>query len=150
MKDKPFVQGRWEIGGIRQAHAFFEALVDFLPLPTYLCFEGTSIAPDVRTLLEANTVAPAMQIRAGTLWPKPSVFHVLANESLLQKLASLASRHAEPEICDHFHAYNNARGLLQWYDAFSDPLLVDETIPEVAVQRFCSKLGVRYSQRQAG
>lgn|SRR5262245_20787741 len=90
---------RYPFRGIRQAHAFFEALVDFLPLLTYLYFEGTSIAPDVWALLEANTVAPAMQIRAGTLWPKPSVVHSLANEPFLQRLAGLARRHAEPEIC---------------------------------------------------
>jgi hypothetical protein len=137
MPDEPFVKNGWEIGGIRQAAAFFDALVELLPLPTYLRFEGTSVAPDVRALLEANAIAPAMNIRAGTLWPKPSVFHILANELLLRRLGTLARHHGELEICDHFHAYRNGHGLLQWYDAFSDPLLVDETIAGAAVQYFC-------------
>ena len=149
MTDKPFVKNGWEVEGIRQAAAFFDALVELLPLPTYLCFEGTSVAPDVRALLEANAVAPAMNIKTGTLWPKPRIFHILASEPLLLKLATLARHHAEPEVCDHFHAYQNGHGLLQWYDAFSDPLLVEETIAEAAVQHFCSKLGVRYSRWQA-
>jgi hypothetical protein len=149
MTDQPYLKGAWEVGGIRRAQAFFDALVDLLPLPSYFRFEGTSIAPDVRKLLEANAVVSAMQIPAGTLLPKPSVFHVLANEAFSRKLAGLASQYAEPEICDHFHAYQDGRVLLQWYDAFLDPLLVDQTIPEVAVQRFCSKLGVRYSQRHS-
>src|SRR6202167_4191326 len=41
----------------------------------------------------------------GTTWPKPSVFHVLATEQLFRQLAALAGRHAESEVCDHFHAY---------------------------------------------
>ena len=150
MRGERYVKDGWEVGGIRKASAFFEALVEFLPLSTYLRFEGTSVAPDVRALLEANAVAPAMNITRGTLWPKPKVFHVLANERLLRTLATLALHLAEPEICDHFHAYQDGQLVLQWYDAFSDPLLVDETIAEAAVQHFCSKLGVRYSRLQAG
>ena len=150
MSDEPFVANGWEVRGIRLADAFFDALAELVPLPAYLCFEGTSIVPDVREVLEANAVAPAIQIPAGTLWPRPNAFHVLANESFIRKLAVLAGQHAEPEICDHFHAYQNGHGLLQWYDAFDDPLLVDESIPEAALERFCAKLGVRYSQRKAG
>ena len=123
--------------------------MEFLPLSTYLCFEGTSVAPDVRALLEANAVAPAMNITRGTLWPEPNVFHVLATERLLRTLATLARHLAEPEICDHFHAYKDGRLVLQWYDAFSDPLLVNETVVEATGQAFCSRLGVRYSRLQA-
>jgi hypothetical protein len=150
MTNEAFVENGWEVEGIRDAAAFFDALVGFLPLPAYLCFEGTSIAPDIQALLEAHRVAPVMGIPPGTLWPKPIVFHLRASEPLLRQLASLARRHAEPEICDHFHAYRNSHGLLQWYDAFFDPLLVDEAIPETALQHFCSKLGVSYSQRRSG
>jgi hypothetical protein len=43
-----------------------------------------------------------------------------------------------------------ANGWEEWYDAFDDPLLVDESILEAALERFCAKLGVRYSQRKTG
>jgi len=95
-------------------------------------------------------VTPGLQIPTGTIWPKPSVFHVRATEQLLQQLATLAGKHADPEVCDHFHAYNNSRGLMQWYDAFSgDPLLIEESIPEAKVQGFCRKLGVKYVRWRA-
>jgi hypothetical protein len=65
-------------------------------------------------------------------------------------LALGAPRHANAEVCDHFHAYNDAHGLMQWYDAFSgDPLLVDASIPEASVQSFCRKLGVNYARWRA-
>lgn len=74
------------------------------------------------------------------------MFHVLATEQFLDQLAALAQHHAEPEICDHFHAYSGNQGLMQWYDAFSsDALLVAESIAEVKVQTFSHKLGVPYA-----
>src|SRR5712691_7605956 len=118
MSNRPLFVSGWEIRGIRRAGEFFSALVELLPLPVYLCFEGTSISSDVRTLLASSAVAATLQIPAGTLWPKPSVFHVFAREQFICELAELAGRHVGPEICDHFHAYNNGHGLMQWYDAF--------------------------------
>jgi hypothetical protein len=150
MANEPFVEVGWEVKGIRRADAFFDVLGEVLTLPVYLCFEGTSIATDVRALLESSAVEPGMDIPTGTLWPRPSMFHVLGDQAFLRKVAVLASQHAEAEICDHFHAYQNRHGLLQWYDAFNDPLLFDRSIPEATIQRFCSRLGARYSQPRAG
>jgi hypothetical protein len=139
----------WQVFGIKRAARFFSALTGFLPLPVYLCFEGTSISSDVVELLTSSAVAPTLQIPPGTIWPKPLVFHVLATEQFLRELAALAARHAEPEICDHFHAYKDGHGLLQWYDAFDLPLLIDESITEASLQGFCNKLGVQCVRWQA-
>src|SRR5262245_33441003 len=111
MTDKAFVKVGWQIAGIRRAPEFFGALVEFLPLFSCLYFEGTSINPDVQKLLEANAVSPMMTVPTGTLWPKPTVFHVIANEDFLRRLAEVSNRYANPEICDHFHAYHAGRGL---------------------------------------
>jgi hypothetical protein len=136
----------WEVTGVRSAGDFFSALVEILPPPVHLCFEGTKIAPVVRTLLASAAVDATLEIPAGTIWPKSSVFHVFATEQFIHELATLARRHAESEICDHFHAYNDSHGLIQWYDAFDLPLLVDESISEANLLRFCRKLGVPYSR----
>lgn len=122
---------------------------EVLPLPAYLYFEGTSISSDVRTLLASGTVEATLQIPPGTVWPKPSVFHVLATEPFIHELAALARRHAEPQVCDHFHAYRDSYGLMQWYDAFDLPLLIDESVTEASLQIFCRELGVRYARWRA-
>ncbi len=134
----------WQIFGIKRAVDFFSALTGFLPFPLYLCFEGTSISSDVAALLASNAVAPTLQISPGTIWPTPIVFHVLATEQFVRELAALAARHAEPEICIHFHAYKDGHILMQWHDAFDLPLLIDESIAETSLQSFCKKLGVEY------
>ena len=143
-----FVSG-WEVTGIKSAGKFFPALTQILPLPVNLCFEGTRISPDVQALLVLNAVTPSLQIPLGTIWPKPSVFHVRATREFIDQLAVLAVKHAEPEICDHFHAYNDSRGLMQWYDAFDLPLLVEESIAERNLESFCGTLGARYSRWHA-
>ncbi len=67
----------------------------------------------------------------------------------VHQLVALAGKHADSEICDHLHAYTDSRRLMQWYDAFDLPLLVDESIAEASIQSFCSKLGVRYARWHA-
>jgi hypothetical protein len=143
-----FVRG-WEVPGIGTAEKFFSALTEILPSSTYLCFEGTSISSDVRTLLASSAVAARRLMPPGTIWPKPSVFHVLATERFLHELTALARGHADAEICDHLHAYDESHALMQWYDAFNLPLLIDESISEASVQAFCRKLGVHYARWHA-
>ena len=145
MPSRPLFVSGWEVAGISSAEKFFSALTEILPLPVYLCFEGTRISADVRTLLASSAVAPRLTIPPGTIWPKPSVFHVLATEQFLHELAASAGKHAEPEVCDHFHAYNDSHGLMQWYDAFDLSLLIDESISEEKLQTFCRKLGAEYA-----
>jgi hypothetical protein len=147
---KPLFVNGWEVAGIIGAEKFFLALPEILPLPANLCFEGTSMSPDALALFASNAAAHTLEIPPGTIWPKPSMFHVHATEQFLQQLAALAGKHAEAEVCDNFHAYSNSQGLMQWYDAFSgDPLLIEESIPEAKVQGFCRKLGAKYARWRA-
>lgn len=140
------IRNGWQVAGIASPSKFFVALPVLLPLPVTLCFEGTRIAPQIQALFLANAVTPGLEIPTGTIWPKPSAFHVLGTEEFLRRLAALGGRNGR--ACDHFHAYKDGRGLLQWYDAFSSlPLLVDESISEEALQNFCDKLGARYISR---
>jgi hypothetical protein len=149
MLNGPLFDSGWEVVGIRSAKNFFSALTEVLPFPVHLCFEGTKISSDVRTLLASSAIAATLQIPPGTIWPKPSVFHVLATEQFIHELAALAGKHAGPEVCDHFHAYNDGHGLMQWYDAFDLPLLIDKSITEPSLQAFCRTLGVHYSRWRA-
>jgi hypothetical protein len=127
------------------AHEFFAVLPEILPLPVNLCFEGVGISPDVQQLLAAHAISASFEIPRGTIWPKSDIFHVVATEQFLVDLTAVARRHAEPEICDHFFAYTNGRGLMQWYDAFDLSLLIAETVPEARLQIFCRKLSARYA-----
>jgi hypothetical protein len=89
MSTKPLFVNGWDVPGIRSAKEFFLALPEILPLPVNLCFEGTRISPDALGLFALNAVTPDLEIPTGTIWPKPSVYHVRATEQFLQQLAHL-------------------------------------------------------------
>lgn len=144
MPNRPTIDAGWEVEGIEIASCFFSAVAHLLPPPVHLYFEGNSIASDVWALLQSRAVSPQFQIPRGTIWPKPRTMHVLATADFLRELAAQAELHAEPEICDHLHAYSESKLLLEWYDAFDLPLLVDGSIPEATVREFCRKAGGSY------
>jgi len=146
MAEESLLKPGWEIEGISTARPFFSSIGILLPLPVYFCFEGTSIEPDVWALLQKNSASPHLQVPTGTLWPKPRVIHVLATAEFVSNLAAIADSHAEPEICDHLHAYKDSKLLLQWHDAFDLPILLDVSIPEEFVQNFCRAAGATYTR----
>jgi hypothetical protein len=146
-----FLVNGWEVPGITSAEKFFSALPEVLTLPAKLRFEGTSIPPDLQSLCASSKVPPTLEIPRGTIWPAPAIFNVLVTESFIHELTALAVQLAEPQLFDHFHAYDDHRLLMQWYDAFLLPLFIDESVSEVGIRNFCLQLGVRYTRwRSAG
>ena len=133
----------WKVSGITTAEAFFRAVRRLEPDATHMFLEG-SPASDIVALLadaadETNYAAPA-----GTLWSWPQKeqrFSVRASAELFERLAEAASHHAEPEVCTHVHFYRGQEALAQWFDAFSDPLLVSKSVARTDVEEFASAVG---------
>jgi hypothetical protein len=108
--------------------------------------------PDIAALLanaldDADYAAPA-----GTIWSSPQKnrrFSVRASSELFARLSEAASHHAEPEICDHVHFYRGEEALVQWFDAFSDPVLVSKSVAYDQVQRFASAVAGALSEGTA-
>ena len=130
----------WKVSGVRTAEEFFRAVSLLLPDATHMFLEG-SPDPDIEALLadaadEADYAAPV-----GTSWSWPQKnqrFSVRVSSELLARLSEAASHHAEPEICCHVHFYRGQEALVQWFDAFSDPLLVSKSVARERVERFAS------------
>jgi hypothetical protein len=134
------------VSGLKRPGPFFASLGRILPPSSYLVFEGTSIAPEVRRLLESAAIPEKRHITRGTIWPRPTTFHVAASPALLSALVELSARHAEPELCDHFHAYDDSEQMLQWYDAFTVPFFVAFSVEESALRAFCEVVGATYKK----
>ncbi len=138
---------RWVITGLSNFEQFFRHLEGLLPgEPAVIYLEGVSISPDVRKFFEEHSIPPWHVVYPGTIWPKPSIFHLPASPKVLEGLTLLASSHMRPEIADHCHVYTKDGMILQWYDACcSDcPLGAGPTIPEDRVKMFCDLAGARY------
>ena len=145
MGNGALVSQGWEIRGIRSSQKFFAGLADLLPLPAVFYFEG-QLTPRVRQFLAPHRVEPTFEIQVGTIWPKPFIMHVNATPEFAMALGKIASSHARTEICWHFHAYREAQGLVQWYDAFALPLLVSSLIPEEKIVNFSRRLKAEFSR----
>ena len=144
--ERPF----WELKGTTDFARLFRALTDFLPeLPEgcILYFEGGSPDREVREFFETHAIPEQANIALGTVWPRPERYHVPATPENLKRLETLAEGRAEPELADHFHVYRKGKVLLQWHDAFDQPMLLDGDIPESKVKDFARKVSMEYKLR---
>ena len=133
----------WRIARLNNAAKFFRAASQLLAGATHVYLEG-SPAPQIVALISRHADPTPYRAPAGTLWSWPrgnQRFTFNASIELFAQLAEASRRHAEPEICDHLHIYRDAEPLAQWFDAFSDPLLVSKTIPRELVEHFCRETG---------
>ena len=71
---------------------------------------------------------------------------VLSMAQLLDELAQIMDHHAEPELAIHFHIYCHGQVLLQWHDAFDDPILVSGAISEEKVRILARENGKGYKR----
>jgi hypothetical protein len=148
--DEPFF---WTLKSERKIDPciFFKQLHHVLPPAALLCLEGSSIAPDVEEILLANRWAEAARIERGTYFPRPKQFHIRATPEIVTELATLSSKHAEPEICDHIIGYEPGRVLLTAYDAFlnNSELCLSSRTTKESVARFAAALGCTKTQTTA-
>jgi hypothetical protein len=132
----------WKISGVRTAEEFFRALCLLVPDASHMFLEGTPDQDIEAVLSEAE--ADDYSAPVGTIWSWPQRnlrFSVRVSSELFDRLSEAAAHHAEPEICSHVHFYRGSEALVQWFDAFSDPLLVSKSVPRERVERFAAAVG---------
>ena len=134
-----------EVPGIRDLSEFLRALPELLPQGSILYLEGTS-APDVIAFLERHPAPYTNKVAAGTIWPRPTFFHIQITPDTMHELAGLCEIHATAEVCFHVHAYRDGQVLVEQYDAFSQPLWISRDVAEDKVAHFCKRLGVSYKK----
>jgi hypothetical protein len=118
-----------------------------LPDDAVLYFEGGEPDAEVVRFMARHSIPEQAHISIGTTWPRPQTFHVPARPAILAELTGIMSHHAEPELAVHFHVYRGTQILLQWYDAFCVPLLLNGTTPEEEVVAFARRIGAAHWDR---
>lgn len=137
-------QPYWEVDGPKTFQELFNALQGWLPKGVILYFEGGSPDAEINDFMAKYSVQEKAHVAMGTIWPRPKIFHVLAEPAILTELSKIMEHHAEPELAIHFHAYKNNFVLLEWYDAFSLPILMNGSISEEQVKNFAEKTGKKF------
>lgn len=104
--------------------------------------EGLSIHAEVKRMLGPHLLAPALEIRRGTLYPTPEWLHIRASADALFILNELVNTFAGPEVCNHLYGYEAGTLLFEWHDAFDDSIQVAGRVSPGVIAAFCSELGV--------
>jgi hypothetical protein len=133
----------WRISGVRNAEAFFQSVPQLIPEATHLFLEGAP-APDIMAIILTHADQREYAAPIGTVWSWPQRnqrFVLAASSALFARLSEAAAQHAEPEICFHLHIYRDSEPLVQWFDAFDDPLFVSKVVPRARVEQFCLAAG---------
>src|SRR5262245_34096176 len=136
----------WEVSGKTDFLALLMALPELLPEECVLYFEGGWPSGELLKFLQAHRIPERAHVAYGTIWPKPTVFHLPATPKTMSHLAKLTCSCAYPELAIHFHVYRDQCVLLEWHDAFAQPMLLSGELPEQAVRRFAERLHMSYQR----
>lgn len=132
----------WQIIGVRDSTEFFRALDSLVPEATTLVLEGSSVAEEVRAAVQPHLEVEYTIVPAGNGWPDwRHALRLRYSRELLTLLAALSERHAEPELWDHLHIFRLAEPMLSWHNAFDDPILVSDSVPELRARLFAARFG---------
>jgi hypothetical protein len=137
----------WVVAAPSRPIAIASALRVLLSEQGVVALEGMSIHPEVKQTLQPHVIVPALEIGPGTLYPTPEWIHIRTTTDALTTLNELVNTLAGPETCNHLYAYEQGTLLLEWHDAFDDPIHVAGTVSAEVMVAFCSALGVGPAKR---
>lgn len=136
----------WEVSGKTDFPSLMGALPDLLPGECTLYFEGGSPSGQLLDFLKEHGVPERAHVAYGTIWPRPRVFHLPASPQTMSRLANLTSSCTYPELAVHFHVYRDQAVLLEWHDAFTQPMLLSGELPEQKIKAFALRLHMSYKK----
>ncbi len=136
----------WELEGKTDFPSLLRALSRFLPDGCVLYFEGGSPRGKLLEFIESHRIEEQTHVAIGTLWPRPRRCHIPATNRNIRELASLAEHVAEPELAIHFHVYRNGEILLEWHDAFTQPMLLSGSLKEEKIGTLAKDLKMKITK----
>ena len=107
--------------------------------------EGGAHSDELRAYLESNSISPVVKVARGTIWPRAELFHLPAMTATLAALAEEMERRNAAELCWHLHVYDAQGVVLEWYDAFDQPMWISNRVPVIALDEFCRTLGASWT-----
>ena len=103
-----------------------------------VAFEGTT-ERHVTRWLSKHASSEGAPISAGTMWPASDWWYLPIEGPRIVELAVLMESAASVSI--HLYAYDNTGLVIEWYDAFDEPLWISRRIDEGPLKRFVSAVG---------
>ncbi len=136
----------WEMSGETDFPSLLMALADLLPEECVLYFEGGWPRGELLEFLRGHEIPERAHVAYGTIWPKPIVFHLPATPETMSGLAELTRSCDYSELAIHLHVYSGQSVLLEWHDAFTQPMLLSGDLHEQRVRTFAERLCMSYKK----
>jgi hypothetical protein len=136
----------WEVSGKTDFPSLLSALPNLLSGECVLYFEGGAPSKELAQFLREHSVSERAHVAYGTIWPRPSVLHLPATPQTMRRLTEMTRSCAYPELAIHFHVYRGQSVLLEWHDAFTQPMLLSGELPEHKVRTFAEGLSMSYKK----
>jgi hypothetical protein len=147
-EDNPFdLWGKecWEVSGVKDYSSMFFGLIGLLPEASAMRLEGSSDG-ELVAFLKNHSIPERFPIPKGTIWPKQEIYNVPATPEILNKLSDLVKDVPGAEVAIHFHVYDAVGVLIDWYDAFEDPICISKRLSKVDINVFCERVGAEYKE----
>lgn len=143
-------QKAWQIAPPERLDGLAAALQVLITPNGAIALENTAFDKRAAEVLKPFSVTPMVRIEPGTIYPQSKWLHIRATEQALLRLQELAVSLPGPQVCNHFYAYENGQLILEWPDAFQDPLFIAGHVPEHQVLEFCKRLQTRVLKKRLG
>ena len=137
------LSGCWEVEAASDPSVFLRALPLVAGRETILYVEGTGERHGAIKLAELAVPAQAT-LAPGTIWSRPDIYHASAAAEVVNELATFLDDQPTGFAWSHCHLYERRAVLLQWHDAFSDPIYLAREIDAEQVAKFAEALGARW------
>jgi len=123
---------------------FFNFLRIIVPTESIIYIEGDSIIEKIREYYESKKISNFVKVEMGTIWPRPTFYHIPFNEENILKLIEFFNNYAEPEILDHLIIYKHNEVFISGYDFLDKEIWVSSLIDENKIKKFCEMLDAKY------
>ena len=141
--------GFWTVQSTRELPVLLRALHHIADENAVLYLEDGGLDGELNAFMKRNAFRGTEKIALGTIWPKPTAYHIKASAEVLCRLSEL-SEHISPfELATHLHVYEPGRVILEWYDAFTVGMRLSRHLPEEKVRGFADELGVTFAFQKA-
>jgi len=136
----------WKLEGKTDFPKLLRALIDLVPEECILHFKDGHQTGKLLKFFNAKAVPEEIRNAVRTVRWRLRYYHLPATAKNLADLADIAESYVEPELAIHFLVCRKNDVLLQWYDAFSDPMFLSGSIEEDDIKKFSSALGMTYTR----
>lgn len=137
----------WVITPPRDPANVLRCLPILFPSGGFVYFEDL-VEKQFEYWLTGHSVPAPIKIAYGTIWPKPTYYHIPLTKELLSEAAYVVGQEGMAFPTIHLHVHDGKQVLMEWHDAIdNNPMLISSAMQKEKVVAFAHAIGVDRIER---